>query len=277
MLKLSVKKFLKQNWTYILGGILALVLFSLRFYHLTILPVFADEAIYIRWAQVMKAEETLRFLPLSDGKQPFFMWCVIAFLKVIRDPLVAGRIVSVLSGFGTLVGVTLLSYLLFKDPPSLKASEGQVKKIALAAAILYAVSPFAFFFDRMALADSMLTMFGVWTFIFSYLAVTKIRLDFAMLAGFTLGGAWLTKSPALFFALMLPTLWLFVKPAKKIIKVVPLTLVTVVIGYVMFNILRLGPNFEMIARRNMDYVYPLSHFLLSPLDPLKPWLLQTWQ
>jgi hypothetical protein len=102
-------------------------------------------------------------------------------------------------------------------------------------------------------------------------------LDFALLAGFTLGGAWLTKSPAIFFALMLPTLWLFVKSPKSLFMVVPLTLLTLVIGYGFYNILRLGPTFHLIASRNADYVYPLSHFLTSPFDPLKPFLLQAWQ
>jgi 4-amino-4-deoxy-L-arabinose transferase-like glycosyltransferase len=256
-----MKKFLKENWYYILGGILVLALFFLRLYHLTILPIFADEAIYIRWAQVMKAEETLRFLPLSDGKQPLFMWFIIPFLKFIYDPLSAGRFVSVLSGLGTLIGVSLLSDLFFKS-----------KKAALAAAVLYAVSPFTFFFDRVALVDSMLSCFGIWTFVFSYLAVTKERLDFAMFAGFALGGAWLTKSPALFFTLMLPTLWLLAKKPKSLVRIIPLTLTTAIIGYGFYNILRLGPNFSLIATRNMDYVWPLSHVLASPLDPLRPFL-----
>ena len=243
-----------------------MILFSFRFYNLTLLPVFADEAIYVRWAQIMKAEETLRFLPMSDGKQPFYMWVTIAFLKFINDPLLAGRVVSVLSGLGTLVGISFLSFLLFKS-----------KKASLIAGVIYTLSPLFFFFDRMALVDSMLAMFGVWTFIFAYLAVTRERLDYAMIAGFSLGAAWLTKSPALFFALMLPTLWLFVKSPKRLFKVVPLTLVTVVIGYGMYNILRLGSNFHMIALRNLDYVYPINHLLSSPFDPLKPFLLQAWQ
>ncbi len=261
-----MKKFFKDNWIYILGVALILVLFSLRFFHLTILPVFADEAIYVRWAQVMRAEETLRFLPLSDGKQPLFMWIVIPFLKFIGNPLVAGRIVSVLSGLGTMIGVSLLSYLLFKS-----------KKVAMAAGFIYSVSPFLFFFDRMALVDSMLAMFTIWTFILGYLAYTKERLDYAMLAGFTLGGAWLTKSPALFVAIMLPTLWLFIKSPKRLIKVIPLTLATLLIGYGMFNILRLGPNWHMIGSRNLDYVYSINHLLTNPFDPLKPFLLQSWQ
>ena len=259
-------KYFSKNWVYILGGIFILALFSLRFFHLTIIPVFADEAIYIRWSQVMRVEETLRFLPLSDGKEPLFMWITIAFLKLIHDPLTAGRIVSVLSGLGTLIGTSFLTYLLFKN-----------KKVALIAGLIYAVSPFSFFFDRMALVDSMLTMFGVWTFIFAYLAFTKERLDCAMLAGFALGGAWLTKSPALFFAIMLPTLWFFIKSPKRLVKIVPLTIVTLIIGYGMYNILRLGPNFELIASRNLDYVYPINHFLVSPFDPLKPFLIQSWQ
>lgn len=242
-----------------------MALFFLRLYHLTLLPVFADEAIYIRWAQIMRAEETLRFLPLSDGKEPLFMWVMIPFLKIIRDPLFAGRFVSVFSGFGTMLGISFLSYLLFKN-----------KKVVLAAAILYAVSPFIFFFDRMALVDSLLSSFGVWTFVFAYLAYTKGRLDFAMLAGFALGGAWLTKSPALFFALMLPTLWLFTSP-KKIFKNILLTIPVLVIGYGMYNILRLGPNFHLIASRNADYVWPLDHFLVDPLNPFKTFVKMSFE
>ena len=93
-------KKLVNEWRYIalFGSLVLLLGLLLRVINLTILPVFADEAIYIRWAQVMRAESTLRFLPLSDGKQPLFMWVVIPFLKLFSDPLVAGRLVSVFTG-----------------------------------------------------------------------------------------------------------------------------------------------------------------------------------
>lgn len=253
----KIRKFARENFFVILVAFMALALFLLRFVRLTILPVFADEAIYIRWAQVMKAEETLRFLPLSDGKEPLFMWVAMFFLRIIHDPLLAARIESVVCGFATMIGIGLLSWLLFKN-----------KKVVVVSVLIYSVLPFAFFFDRLSLVDSMLAMFGVWTFIFAYLSFTKERLDFAMLAGFALGGAWLTKSPALFFALLLPTLWVFIKSPKSIFRIFPLTLVTVIIGYGLYNILRLGPNFELIASRNLDYVYPISHILKSPLNPL---------
>ena len=51
-----------------------------------------------------------------------------------------------------------------------------------------------------------------------------------------------------------------------------LWLVTLAIGYGLYNILRLGPEFHQIALRNRDYVYPLTHILQSPFDPLLPFL-----
>ena len=205
----------------------------------------------------MRAESTLRFLPLSDGKEPLYMWMAIPFLKVVSDPLVAGRLLSVLSGLGILLGVGAISWYLFKS-----------KKVTLAATLLWALSPYSVFFDKMALVDSLLAFFGIWTFFFALLTADTLRLDLAMITGFFLGGALLTKSPALFFAALLPGFFLFTGlKIKRIVKLICLYLVTLGIGYGMYNILRLGPNFNLIASRNYDYVYPLSHLWLNPRDP----------
>ena len=257
------KLFGQWKKTILIGVIIFIVAFGLRLYNLTILPIFGDEAIYLRWAQVMRADSSLRFLPLSDGKQPLFMWFIIPLFKVFSDPLFAGRAMSVISGVLACLGVFVLTYLLFRS-----------KKASLIAAGIYALSPFSVFFDRLALADSMLTLFGVWTLVFSVLTVRTMRLDFAMIAGFALGGALLTKSPGIFFAILLPTAWIlseFPKTIKSglshLAKLVLLTLVTLLIGYAMYNILRLGTNFHMIDIRNQDYVYGLRHLLEAPLNP----------
>jgi 4-amino-4-deoxy-L-arabinose transferase-like glycosyltransferase len=142
------------------------------------------------------------------------------------------------------------------------------------ASFIYAVSPYAVFFDRMALADSMLSMFGIWALFLVIVTAKTLRLDFAMLAGFALGGALLTKSPALFFVILLPITWLLANWSSskesrilKLLKAAGLLSVTYVIAYGMYNILRLGPNFHMIGLRNRDYVLPLSHILTNPKDP----------
>ena len=261
-----MKHILKYKF-HILAGVVVIVLhFLLRIYNLTGQPIFADEAIYIRWAQVMQAEPTLRFLPLSDGKQPLFMWSIIPFFKLFNDPLFAGRVVSVVASFVTLVGIFSLTYYLFRK-----------WFVSIVSALIYAVSPFAIFFDRMALADSMLSMFGVWVLLFGIITAKSLRLDSAMLTGFALGGGLLTKSPALFYSLLLPST-LLVSPAlkltryiriswQKLAKFIGLFLVTYAIGYAMYNILRLGPNFSSIGARNQDYVLPLSHIITNPKDP----------
>jgi len=263
MLRNKIKILSKRDSKYlILVAILILGYFVTRLINLTGIPVFCDEAIYIRWAQIMRAVQSLRFIPLSDGKQPLFMWLIIPFLKIFSDPLVAGRIVSVLSGLGTMVGMGVLSYLLFKK-----------KEISLFASILYLVSPFCFFFDRMALADGLLSVFGIWYLVFSILLVKNLRLDFAMISGILLGLGLITKSPALFFALMLP-LTIFVinnetmKQWSNRLKLVVLWIVVMIFAFAIYNILRLGPEFHMIAIRNKDYVFSLSEILKYPLNPL---------
>jgi len=263
MFKKIVKEYLS---TFLLMLLITLFGAFLRFKNLTILPVFADEAIYIRWSQVMMAEPTLRFLPLSDGKQPLFMWLTIPFLKLFTDPLFATRALSAFSGLATSLGIFFLSLKIFKS-----------KKAGVIAALLCIVSPYLIFFDRLALADSLLSMFGVWIILFSIITVQSGRFDFAMITGFLLGGALLTKSPALFFSILIPITWLlsdFPKKVSKIVKhlinLVILFIPTYLIGYGMYNILRLGPNFNMVGSRNFDYVYPYSHILSSPLDPFMP-------
>lgn len=228
----------------------------LRLVNLNWLPVFADESIYIRWSQVMKAEGTLRFLPLSDGKQPLFMWLLMPVLKLIQDPLIAGRTLSAMSGIGTVIGVAVAAYLIFKSA-----------RPALMAGLIYATIPFAVFFDRLALVDGLLVLFLVWSFVFFWIAIEKQRLDAAMISGFFLGFAWLTKSPAIFGFILLPLVLLISKP-KNLGRSFLLICPTFVIALGLYSILRLGPEFHMIALRNKDYVFSLSEVITHPLDPL---------
>ena len=273
--------------------------FLLRTYNLTHFPIFGDEAIYIRWAQQMRDHPELRFVPLSDGKQPLFMWSIIPLLKIFDDPLVAGRAISAISGMGTMLGIFLLTFILFskdirrpdKELTSFKnviqrsLNDNKSLSASLLAAFLYAVSPFSVFFDRIALVDSMLAMFGVWSLIFALLTVIYLRLDTAILTGFALGGALLTKSPAVFFAILLPAVAVFRLAKDKsvdffdrnLIFTVPLFVFAYIISYGLYNILRLGPNFHMLESRTLDYVYPYNHIFTSPLDPFLPFLHRTYQ
>lgn len=259
-------KFLKENRIYIiLLFIIAIVYFVLRLPNLTLQPIFADEAIYVRWAQVMKAEPTLRFLPMSDGKTPLFMWIMIPFFKIFSDPLFAGRFLSILSGFLTLLGVLFLGWKFFS------------KKAGIWAAFLISITPFMVFFDRMALVDSMLAAFSIWSLNLALLLIKYQRIDLAMVLGYILGGGFLVKPPGVFSILTVPATllvfnWRSGNLPKRLLKLFGLWAVAVFIAFVIINLLRLGPGFSGLGGRNSDYVFSPTKLLINPLDPFWPHL-----
>lgn len=231
-------------------GLICLVYLFTRIYNLTSLPVFGDEAIYIRWSQIIKSVDTLRFIPLTDGKQPLFMWLTAVNLKFF-EPLIASRLISVLAGAGILILLYLISNSFL---PSL----------------IYLFLPFVFFFDRLSTADTLLSFFGLFSLYLSLKLAKSPRWDLSMLLGVILGLAWLTKSPAIYFLVLSISTFVFVNP--KNIKKIYFPLLSVIIAFIIYNILRLGPQFSQIALRNQDYVWPLSEILKHPFDPLIPHL-----
>ncbi len=245
-----------------LFSILIASYFILRLPNLTVQPIFADEAIYIRWAQVMKSEPTLRFLPLSDGKTPLFMWAMTPFFKIFDDPLFAGRFLSVISGLFTLIGVFFLSKKIFN------------LNTAWWASLLYVMTPYTVFFDRMALVDSMLSAFTIWSLYFAIWLIRALRLDLAMILGYLLGAALLTKTPAMVSVLVLPVTLLGLKKDSQgkypFLKALTLIAVSALIALVIYNLLRLGPGFQQLSSRNADYIFSPSELQGRILDPFIP-------
>ncbi|MFA5024890.1 MAG: glycosyltransferase family 39 protein [Candidatus Shapirobacteria bacterium] len=234
----------------LLLSLIVIAYFVIRCVNLTSLPVFGDEAIYIRWSQIIKSVDTLRFIPQTDGKQPLFMWLTAVDLKFF-SPLEAGRLISVFAGAGTIIVLFLISSSFL---PSL----------------IYLFLPFTFFFDRLATADTLLTFFGVTSLYLSLALAKKPRLDLAMILGVVLGLAWLTKSPAIYFVVL--SLLTFVIYNPKNLSKIYLPILSGLIGFCIYNILRLGPAFAQIAIRNQDYIWPLKEIIRHPLDPLIPHL-----
>src|SRR6266571_4238197 len=100
---------IKKNAWVLLGlGVFVLYFFT-RFYNILGLPIFTDEAIYVRWAQIAANDASWRFISLTDGKQPMFIWIGMILMKLIHDPLLAGRMVSVIAGFFSMVGLFFLT------------------------------------------------------------------------------------------------------------------------------------------------------------------------
>src|SRR4030042_6724731 len=96
--------------------VLSIIYLAVRLINLTVIPIFTDEAMYLRWAQIGLYEpQKYLFISLIDGKQPLFVWLTYPFVKFMSDPLIAGRLVSVLTGLSTLIFLYLLTREIFKD------------------------------------------------------------------------------------------------------------------------------------------------------------------
>lgn len=244
--------------------------FLTRIINLLSVPIFTDEAIYIRWAQIGVGDPAQRFISLTDGKQPLFTWLMYPALKIFNDPLFAGRFISVLAGVGSCLGLYFAARALFG------------RKTAVFTSLFYLFSPFALIYDRLALMDSLLAMFTVWSLYLEIILIRKIRLDIAMLLGVSIGLGLLTKSSALFCLLMLPfSLILFdCKPKhkiKRLLKWAGLATVSLIIAEVMYNLLRLSPWFYIIGQKNYSFIMTFSEFMKSRFAIFWPNMDGLWQ
>lgn len=260
-----IKKFLPEVIAF---PILLVLFFVTRLYHIMSLPIFTDEAIYSRWSQIALHDANWRFISLTDGKQPLFIWIDMVMQKFISDPLLAGRLVSVGAGFFTAVGIYFLTLEIFKDKENgFKAS----RILGIISVLIFVFYPFSLVYDRMAIYDSMVATFLVWSLYFQILLVRKLRLDISIITGFVLGGAVLTKSTGFLSIYLTPFLLVIFNFARKnlklrFLKFIVLSLVSVIIANVMYSILRLSPFFHIINDKNSVFIYPVGDWLRFPLQ-----------
>jgi 4-amino-4-deoxy-L-arabinose transferase-like glycosyltransferase len=245
----------KFEWFILLVIILTYLLLNLT--NLTKLPIFVDEALYLRWSQIAGSDPSWRFISLTDGKQPLYVWLVIPFLRLIEDPLAAGRAASVFSGFFALLGMGYLGYLLGN------------KKTALFAMLLTLLSPYLFFYNRFGVMEATLIAGIIWTTNFAVLLARYPRLDLAMILGIVTGLTLLVKSSALFFCLMIPFSYLLVVNyrqiwTKKTLEYLMLVAVAWLFAFVIYNVQRLSPWMHMIGQKNAFFTVPYSEILEEP-------------
>ncbi len=265
---------LSRTEKYLAVGFILVFLVS-RLINLTLLPIFTDEAIYIRWAEIawsvrsLDGAASLVFIPLSDGKQPFFFWIAGFFMQFIPDHLWAGRFPSIVSGLAAMIGMWLVSWELFKN-----------KKIAWISALVYLVLPFTVLYDRMMLADSMLAMWGIWSMYLSLVLVRTRSWKVAILLGIVYGLGLLTKSPAVFYWGLAPATLLFFEGSiwfwkwsretwLKFAAWLGLYGLAVLIGQVMMSVQRVSGMYHMIGRKNLEFLITTEDFLAHPFALLQ--------
>lgn len=279
----AIKRFIRHyflspgteiNWY----STVAVLYFATHLFALTNLPVFADEAIYIRWTQLI-IDEPVRyaFFPLNDGKTPLFIWAMLPFQYLFTDQLFAGRFVAVIFGFFQV----LLTGAVVKKLGGSRLAE-------MIAMVMVTVLPYWFFHHRMALMDGLLTFWITLSF-FIALSIQELVIKrtensvechctipstlgaifygkgtLLVLAGaISFGAALWTKIPAILAipALLIPVFW---HPAKLlgtwIYRAIPLGAM-IFGGLCVFLLLKLQPAFSQLFSRGGDFLYPVSEVL----------------
>lgn len=258
---------MKVNKLLIALGILGIYLVS-RLLFLTRIPMFTDEAIYLRWSQIMATDWKFIYLPLTDGKPPLFMWLMALGMEILPavDPLLIGRLTSVTAGLLGLTGIYFASYQLFKN-----------KTISYLSVAMYLICPFTLFYDRFAMADSLLAALALWSLGIGVSLVKSQKFSTAIILGIVIGLGMLTKSPALFFIILLP--FLIILNPKNIVKYGFLISIVFLISRGIFSILRLLPMGYVINLKNYEFIIPLSTWLQNPLQffPGNLWALSYWE
>lgn len=265
-----MKTFKKYRWL-ISGGTFLIIAFLLsRLYNILLIPLFTDEAIYVRWSQIARFDASWRFISLTDGKQPLFVWLTMTVMRFVSDPLLAGRLVSVGAGFASMVGLFLLARELFKS-----------HWIGFLTAIVYLVFPMSLIYDRMALYDSLVGTFAVWSLYLSVLLVRRLRFDIALILGIVIGAGLLTKSSGLFNLYLLPfTLLLFDWQKKdrerRLYKWIGLVVIAAIEALAYQSILRLSPFFHIIGEKDTVFIYSLSEWRTHPFEFFQGNFLGLW-
>jgi len=178
---------ISQSWRPM--AVLTLVYAGTRGWNLLGLPIFNDEAIYLRWAGLIRDDWANLFIPAMDGKTPLFMWLSAAVLPMFPDPLVAGRFVSLLAGSLTVLGIFALGKILYRP------------QAGLGAALVYLLLPFSLIHDRLALADSLATCLatGLALGLVLYFHQERRGAFTVLFLGLMLGFGFLAKTPFLIF------------------------------------------------------------------------------
>lgn len=211
---------------------------------------------YLRWAQIGLLEpKKYLFISLIDGKQPLFIWLTYPFLKIFSDPLIAGRLVSILAGLGTMIILFKMTQFLFEK-----------REAAFFAALIYIVFPFAVLYDRLALYDSLLAFLFIAGIYFQLKAVCDFKIKYAAIAGVFAGLGLLTKSSAIFVLLLSPLTLIFLKKFAKenFFQWAKIIGIIVFIALQISLILYVSPLHGMVKMKNEVFLLTLQEFFTHP-------------
>lgn len=226
-----------------------------RLINLTLLPIFNDEATYIDWGYRMLNQEGQTFHSVLHAKPPFLMWLFGISQKIFTNPLVAGRLVSILAGLTALTGIYFVAKNIFSE------------KTAYYATFLYIVNPLFTFYDRQALMETAISAIGIWSFYFFWKSTKSEDVKNFLWLGIMLGIGYFIKSNAFVFFLSIVaiSIFLFVKFQEKREELLYGLFTTFGISLLVLSPLLLQESFWGTLDQNQKYIFSPSELFSLPI------------
>lgn len=250
--------------------IIMLIYFFTRLYHLMDFPIFNDEAIYARWAQLAYRDPGEQFISLTDGKQPLFIWISLPMVHLFINPLLATRLASVVMGCLSVIGIGTLTFLLTKN-----------KWSAYSASVLYTLYPFALILDRMGLYESLLGAITIWTLIVGIWLVAHPSLGISFIFAHVLALGLLTKTTAAAHILLSP-LFLLTTHSKTVsrFRLASFIALSIVLSLCYSSVLFLAPHIQSLFELQGIYSYTadelksinVTSVFTTNIQATTPWL-----
>jgi hypothetical protein len=235
----------------LLGIGVAVAAALVRLPNLRSLPIFGDEAIFLRIARLVRAGPSRNlWLPLNAPSAPLHPWLLTLSLPVDRDPVTAGRLLSVVCGALLVPALVLLVFRMER----LSSIGGNAGVAAIAVAVLMVVSPFFVFSSRLARVDAL--------FALEIVVVTILSLEVAIRAqpgdswiapavwlGFALGLTMLTRQAVAYVLWIVPVLAALLAGRAAVQRILPAIGLALVVGVLVWVPMILAPAWPDLPTR----------------------------
>lgn len=230
------------------------------------LPLFLDEALYIRWVDTIASApiSQLYVSSVEDGQPPLFFWIASLIKKLLSssDTLVIIRMVSIGFGFFSL----LFGMLLAKELASKKAAP-------IFFGLLYVFSPFMTWYDRLGMRDSAMT-FTFFSAMYFVVRWQKIQKNYLLvISGLLMCFGIFIKSIAWFIPIMLIAYLIFQNKRPKLsefgLLVIPIIFALLI--YVLTN------TVGSIAGKNLIFIGAPQSILYQVKNNLYQSVVWMWQ
>ena len=186
---------------------------------------------------------------------------MVPFISLFKDPLIAGRIASVVAGALTVLGMFLIGV------------ELQDRRLGLMSAFLYVACPFTLWYDRVAITEGLLLTLFVFAVYFAIRAARALNPWWIAPIAASLGLALLTKGTAQLLFVILPFAYLTRGRAsssdsapRPLLRWVALLLGSFVLAFGIYSLLRFSSMYHNIGLRNAIATKGFGEVLAHPFD-----------